>query len=102
MFPAATCIAAAAPGILTCGWERPRPSIELSRWTMNDDSSRSPNVDRGRLTLLIEQFRRASSATAADRAARAQLLDELQELVGLSNKMSTETDIIRRAEKLLR
>jgi len=68
---------------------------------MSNDSSSGGNVDRGRLALLMEQFHRASGATAADRAARAQLLDELQEVVGLSNKMSTESDIIRRAEKLL-
>jgi hypothetical protein len=70
-------------------------------WTMSNDSG-SGNVDRSRLALLMEQFRRASGATAAERAARAQLLDELQEVVGLSNKMSTENDIIRHAEKLLR
>ena len=55
-----------------------------------------------RLAALLGRFRRASAATAADRAAKDQLLDELQEAVGLSGKMSTEADIVRRAEKLLR
>ena len=68
---------------------------------MADDNSSRGDVDTKRLALLMEQFRRASGATTAERAARTQLLDELQEVVGLSNKMSTENDIIRRAEKLL-
>jgi hypothetical protein len=66
-----------------------------------EGSSGGGNVVKGRLALLMEQFRRASDATTAERNARAQLLDELQEVVGLSNRMSTESDIIRRAEKLL-
>jgi hypothetical protein len=49
----------------------------------------------------VERFRRASGSTATDRAARGQLLDELQDAVGLSGKMVTEADIIRRAERLL-
>jgi len=59
------------------------------------------NVNTARLAQLMEQFRRASNATTADRASKDQLLDELQEVVGLANTMSTERDIIRRAEKLL-
>ena len=60
------------------------------------------NVDRDRLKDLLQRYQTASSATAADRAAKDQLLDELQEAVGLSGKMSTERDILRRAETLLR
>jgi hypothetical protein len=61
----------------------------------------SDNVDRNRLSELLQRFKAASSATAADRQAKDQLLDELQEAVGLSGKMSTEKDIVRRAENLL-
>ena len=53
------------------------------------------------LASLVKRFRQASASTTADRAARDQLLDELQEAVGLSGKMVTEADILRRAEKLL-
>ena len=67
---------------------------------MTNDSS-SDNVDTKRLAVLLEQFKHASGATTADRAAKDQLLDELQEAVGLSGRMATESDIIRRAEKLL-
>ena len=67
---------------------------------MNNDTS-SDHVDRKRLTVLMERFQKASGATTADRAARDQLLDELQEAVGLSGKMVTEADIIRQAAKLL-
>ena len=66
---------------------------------MTQDSS--DNVEKKRLAVLLEQFQHASGATTADRAARDQLLDELQDAVGLSGKMVTESDIIRRAEKLL-
>ena len=61
----------------------------------------SGNVDRNRLSELLQRFKAAGSATAADRQAKDQLLDELQEAVGLSGKMSTERDIVRRAENLL-
>ena len=53
------------------------------------------------LASLVQRFRQASGSTTPDRAARDQLLDELQEAVGLSGKMVTEADIIRRAERLL-
>ena len=58
-------------------------------------------VDGEQLAALLERFRRAPSSTMADRAARDQLLDELQEAVGLSGKMVTEADILRRAQMLL-
>ena len=68
---------------------------------MNNDSSSSGQVDTKRLAVLMERFKHASGATTADRTAKDQLLDELQEAVGLSGKTVTESDIIRRAEKLM-
>jgi hypothetical protein len=68
---------------------------------MTPDNS-DDNAEREPLAILVEQFQKASGATTADRAVKDQLLDELQEAVGLSGKMVTEADIIRRAEKLLR
>ena len=61
----------------------------------------SSGVDHNSLTLLLEKFRKASSATTADRTAKDQLLDDLQEAVGLGGKMVTERDIVRKAEQLL-
>ncbi len=58
-------------------------------------------MDQQALATLVQQFKQASSATTADRAEKDRLLDELQEAVGLSGKMATESDILRRAEKLL-
>jgi hypothetical protein len=58
-------------------------------------------MDNQSLAALVEQFKKASAATTADRAEKDRLLDELQEAVGLSGKMATESDILRRAEKLL-
>ena len=58
-------------------------------------------MDKNSLAVLVEQFKSASATTAADRATKDRLLDELQEAVGLSGKMVTESDVIRRAEKLL-
>ena len=53
------------------------------------------------LASLLERYRSKSVSTTAERAEKDALLDELQEAVGLSGKMVTEADIIRRAEKLL-
>ena len=69
---------------------------------MNNDPTPGGSVNKEHLKLLLEQFQAASGATATSRAARGQLLDELQEAVGLSSKMSTENDILSRAQKLLR
>jgi hypothetical protein len=68
---------------------------------MSNDRNGGGSVDLIRLATLVDQFKRASAATTANRSARDQLLDELQEAVGLSGKMVTESDIIRRAEKLI-
>ena len=59
------------------------------------------SADAKKIADLLERFRHASGATTVDRAARDQLLDELQDAVGLSGKMVTEADIIRRAEKTI-
>jgi hypothetical protein len=67
---------------------------------MSNDNS-GEKLDPQRLATLVEQFKRASSASAGDRSAKDQLLDQLQDAVGLSGKMVTESDIIRRAEKLI-
>ncbi len=53
------------------------------------------------LASLVQRFRQASGSTTPDRAARDELLDQLQDAVGLSGKMVTESDILRRAEKLI-
>ena len=66
---------------------------------MSNDPGR--NIDTKRITDLMERFQRASSATMADREVKDQLLDELQDAVGLSGKMVTEQDVIRRAQKLV-
>ena len=63
--------------------------------------STSSSGNRQQLATLVEQYRRAPAATAADRAAKDQLLDELQEAVGLGGKMVTEADILRRADRLI-
>jgi hypothetical protein len=67
---------------------------------MTHDSS-GGNVDSKQLATLLEQYKRASSASAGDRSAKDQLLDQLQDAVGLSGRMATESDILRRAEKLI-
>jgi hypothetical protein len=66
---------------------------------MSNDGGR--NIDTKRIAELMGQFQRASSASMADRGVKDQLLDELQEAVGLSGRMVTEQDVIRRAEKLV-
>ena len=65
------------------------------------NTSGGGGIDPKKIADLLERFRHASGATTVDRAARDQLLDELQEAVGLSGKMVTEADIIRRAEKAI-
>jgi hypothetical protein len=74
----------------------------LIKVIMTANNNISGNPDRTRLTLLLEQLRRLSlpDSSTADRFERGQVLDELQDVVGLSGKMVTESDIVRRAEKL--
>ena len=59
------------------------------------------NSDGAQLASLVARFRQASGSTPADRTARGELLDQLQDAVGLSGKMVTEADILRRAERLI-
>jgi hypothetical protein len=60
------------------------------------------NVDRQRIAALMEQLRQLQAAGAkVDPAKRDQVLDELQDLVGLAGKMVMENDIVRRAKQLL-
>jgi hypothetical protein len=60
------------------------------------------NVDRQRVRALMEQLQQLQAAgPKADPAKRDQILDELQDLVGLAGKMVMENDIVRRAKKLL-
>ena len=65
------------------------------------NTSSSGGTDPKRIADLLDKFRHASGSTTIDRTARDQLLDELQEAVGLSGKMVTEADIVRRAEKAI-
>ena len=67
---------------------------------MNTNSG-GGGVDGKQLAALLGRYRQAPNSTMVDRAARDQLLDELQEAVGLSGKMVTEADILRRAQRLL-
>jgi hypothetical protein len=53
-----------------------------------------------KVSMLLEQFQHVSTAGSADRLRRDQLLDELQELVGLSGMTVTENDIVRRAQAM--
>jgi hypothetical protein len=69
---------------------------------MNTGSSGGgAGADDKQLASLGHRFRQAPGSTTSDRAARGQLLDELQEAVGLAGRMVTEADILRRAEQML-
>ncbi|MFI5380726.1 MAG: hypothetical protein ACHRHE_15615 [Tepidisphaerales bacterium] len=62
---------------------------------MNPDTP-SGGFDRTRVAALMQQL-----ATLTDPTERDQVLDELQELVGLAGKMVLDRDITQRAKKLL-
>ena len=56
------------------------------------------------VAALLAQFRAAEGPGGAppsysQRAKRSEILDELQELVGLGGKMVTENDILKRADQ---
>jgi hypothetical protein len=59
------------------------------------------NINKDQLAALLEKFLQAPAGSSADRMAKDQLLDELQDAVGMAGKMATEKDIVRRAETLL-
>ena len=61
--------------------------------SVSDDSGK-------KVSMLLEQFQGVSTAGSADRLRRDQLLDELQDLVGLSGMTVTESDILRRAQAM--
>jgi hypothetical protein len=61
----------------------------------------SGGMDRQRIAALVEQFNRMPSSSSAERLSRDEVLDQLQEAVGLSGRMVTEQDILRQASKLL-
>jgi hypothetical protein len=67
--------------------------------SINHPDRRTP--DTAQLAQLLQQFRQAPSASSSDRLIRTQLLDELQEAVGLTNQTVTEADVLRRAEQLI-
>jgi hypothetical protein len=59
------------------------------------------------IRTLLQQFKAlesagAGSASHADHDKRNQLLDELQDAVGLAGKMVMERDIVKKAEQLLK
>jgi hypothetical protein len=62
--------------------------------------------DNQKVATLLAEFRKLESAGAgkpdhAQHDKRNQLLDELQDAVGLGGKMVMEADILRGADKLL-
>ena len=65
---------------------------------LNDSADRTDRVTR-----LLQEFHQLSAADAssADRLRRSQLLDEIQDVVGLRDRMVTERDIIQRAQSVL-
>src|SRR5690348_14638781 len=76
----------------TSCWHGPDVFMRICRMN-NDSDEKSSNT---RVGLLLEQFHQLPSAgtTSADRLRRDQLLDEIQEAIGLSGKTVTERDII--------
>jgi len=62
--------------------------------------------DNQKVAALLQEFRKLESAGAgkadhAEHEKRNQLLDELQDAVGLGGKMVMEADILRRADRLV-
>ena len=75
------------------------PCINEEMVTPTNDSG---GVDRKRLMALVEECNRLhSSSASADHRKRSEMLDELQEAVGLSGRTVTEQDILRQVNKLL-
>ena len=67
--------------------------------SLNQPDRRTPN--NAEIRQLLQQFRTAPSASSSDRMIRSQILDELQEAVGLASQTVTEADVVKRAEALL-
>lgn len=69
--------------------------------------SSSGGADRARVAALVERFRSLEAAGAAkaghaDHWKRNEVLEELQDAVGLGGRMVMEKDILKRAEEILR
>ncbi len=63
-------------------------------------------TDRAQVSTLMDQFTALEQAGAAtpghaDHWRRTELLDELQDAVGLAGKMVTDRDILKRAGQIL-
>ena len=63
-----------------------------------NDNLAGGNADRARVAELMKRFAAISSGDAVQ---RDQILDEMQDAVGLAGKMVMEADILRRAKKIL-
>lgn len=66
----------------------------------------SPNsgggLDREQLKALVQTYKQLHASTAyADQRKSDEVLDELQDAVGLAGRMVTDKDILRAAGKLL-
>jgi hypothetical protein len=62
--------------------------------------TQSTGPDRQRVAALMAELNKLQ-ASKADPDRRDQVLDELQDLVGLAGKMVMENDIVRKAKKIL-
>jgi hypothetical protein len=63
-------------------------------------------ADKSKIAELLKQFESLEAAGAVasshpDHDRRNNTLDELQDLVGMAGKMVMETDIVRRAKKMI-
>jgi hypothetical protein len=73
---------------------------------VNPDAQNDGIMDRKRLVALMQQLHDlgvggAGTAGSLDHVKRDQVLDEIQDIVGLSGKMVMDRDIIKRATQLL-
>jgi hypothetical protein len=73
---------------------------------MASNGNEKPGVDRDHLAALVRQFKAleadgAANGSHTDHEKRNEVLDELQDLVGLAGRMVMERDILRKAEQLL-
>ncbi|CAN5620635.1 hypothetical protein BH10PLA1_BH10PLA1_18750 [soil metagenome] len=69
------------------------------------NSNPQPNA-RQQVAALAEEFKRLEAAGASkyghrDRNRRNEVLDELQDAVGLNGKMVMERDILKRAQEIV-
>ncbi len=57
--------------------------------------------DRQRVAALVELVNEVERAAAVDHHRRTEIMDELQDAVGLNGKMVTDRDILKRAERVM-